>query len=40
MTLVSHNKNPVCYENQIIIMILIIEIKYIQSILGYLNEDN
>ena len=32
MTLVFHN-NPVCYENQIIMMILIIEIKYIQSIL-------
>lgn len=39
MTLVFHN-NPVCYENQIIMMILIIEIKYIQSILGYLNENN
>lgn len=39
MTLVFHNKNPVCYENQII-MFLITEIKYIQSFLGYLNEDN
>lgn len=40
MTLVFHNKNPVCYENQINLMFLITEIKYVQSILGYLNEDN